>query len=191
LLLSGSSLLSSLGLQLSVDDSLSESSKDRLLSLFLGDLSRGDGQLLSLDRNNILMSVLRDVRQLFSGGITLLGLLAGLGEDDKLGLVLLNAVNVGCHGCFILVSASSINSDSDGASELHWNTGLLQLNGGETSTLANLEVVSLSGRDHDRSEEPCNRSGENRSSLSLARESSCLMASWLVEPSPDVGVVLK
>lgn len=191
LLLGGSSLLSSLGLQLSVNVSLAESLEDRGRSLLVGDLSGSHGQLSSLDGDDILVSVLSNVGQLISGGVALLGLLTGLGEHNKLGLVLLDTVHVGGDGSLVLVSTSLVDGDTDGAGELHGNAGLLQLNGGETTALANLEVVSLSGGNHNRSQQTRNRSRENPGGLSLTRESSGLMTSRLVEPGSDIGVVLK
>ncbi len=47
------------------------------------------------------------------------------------------------------------------------NTGLLELSGGETTALSDLEVVPLSLRSDDGSEETSNGSRENLSSLGL------------------------
>ena len=135
------------------------------------------------------MSVLSNVGQLSLGGITLL-CLSVLGEDNKLSLELVDSVNVGCDGRGVLVSSSLVNGDTDGAGELHRNTSLLELNRGETSTLANLEVVSLGGRNHNWSQETGNRSREDSSSLSLTSQSSGLMTSWLVKPGSDISVMV-
>jgi hypothetical protein len=171
--------------------SLAESLEHRGLSLLVGDLSGGNGQLSSLDGDDILVSVLSNAGQLISGCVTLLSLLTRLGEDNQLRLELLNAVHVGGHRNLVLVSTSLVNGDTDGAGELHGNTGLLQLSGSETTALANLEVVSLSGGNHNRSQQTGNRSGENLGGLGLTRESSSLLTSRLVEPGSDIGVVLK
>ena len=189
-LLGSSSLLSSLGLQLSVNVSLAESLKDGNLSVSVGDLSSGNGHLSSLDGDDILVGVLSNVSELSLGGVALLGL-GTLGEHNELSLVLLNAVDVDGDGRLRLVSASSVDGDTDGASELDWDTSLLQLNGGETATLADLEVVSLSGGNHNRSQQTSNWSWENSGSLGLTGESSGLVTSRLVEPSSNIGVVLK
>jgi hypothetical protein len=188
-LLGSSSLLSSLGLQLSVNVSLAESLKDGNLSVSVGDLSSGNGHLSPLDWDDILVSVLSNVCELSLGGVALLGL-ATLGEHNELSLVLLNAVDVDGDGRLRLVSASSIHGDSDGTGEFLGNTSLLQLNGGETATLADLEVVSLSGWNHNRSQQTSNWSWENSGSLGLTGESSGLVTSRLVEPSSNIGVVL-
>ena len=171
--------------------SLSESLEDGNLSVGVRDLSSSDSHLGSLDGDDVLVGVLSHVGELLLGGIALLGLLARLGEHNQLRLVLLDSVNVGSQRNLVLVSASLVNGDTDRASELHGNSGLLQLSGGETATLANLEVVSLGGGSHHRSQQSSHGSGENLSGLSLTSQSSGLMTSWLVEPGSNIGVVLR
>ena len=190
LLRSGGSLLSSLGLELAVDVSLSEGLKDRGLAVLVRDLARSDRKLGSLDGDDVLVGVLSNVGQLLAGGVTLLGLTL-LGEDNQLSLELLDSVNVGGNSLLVLVSASLVNSDTDGSSELHGNTSLLELNGGEAATLADLEVVSLGGRNNNWSQQTGNRSGENSGGLSLTSQSSGLMTSWLVEPGSNISVMLR
>ena len=190
-LLSGCLLGGSLGRELAVDVSLSESLEDRSLSLGIGDLAGSHGQLSALDGDDILVCVLGNAGELSTGGVTSLGLASGSGEHKQLGLELLDAVHVGGSSLFTLVASSLVHGETDSAGELHGNTGLLQLRGGETSTLADLEVVTLSGRHNDRSQQTSDRSGEHSGSLGLTSQTSGLMASWLVEPSSNISVVLR
>jgi hypothetical protein len=171
--------------------SLSQGLEDGGLAISVGDLSSSDSQLGSLDWDDILVSILGNVGELLTSGITLLSLAVLLGEDNELSLEFLDSVNVGSKSLLVLVSASLVNSDTDSASELGWDTSLLQLSRSETATLANLEVVSLSWRNNDWSEETGDWSWENSSSLSLTSQSSGLMTSWLVEPGSNISVMLR
>ena len=168
-LLSSCLLGGSLGRELAVDVSLSKSLEDRCLSLGIGDLAGSHGQLSALDGDDILVCVLGNAGELSTGGVTSLGLASGSGEHKQLGLELLDAVHVGGSSLFTLVASSLVHGETDSAGELHGNTGLLQLRGGETSTLADLEVVTLSGRHNNGSQQTGDRSGENSGSLGLTR----------------------
>lgn len=191
LLLNGGSLLGALGFELAVNKTLSQGGENRSLLLLGSDLSRYDGGRSLGQRNDILVSVLSNVGQLVSSGVALLGLLARLGEDNQLRLELVDTVDIHRNSGLALVAASLVNGDSNGTSQLDWHSRLLELNGGESATLSELEVVPLSLRNNNGSQQTGNWSWENSCGLSLTSQSASLMTGWLVEPSLREGVLLE
>ena len=165
--------------------SLAEGGEDRGLGISLSDLSGSDSELLSNNWDDVLMGVLGNIGELSLSGITSLCLLAGSWEDHELRLEFLNSINIGSSG----VASSLIDGDADGSSKLHWNTGLLEFRRSESSTLSDLEVVSLSLGGDDGSQETSNGSWEDSGGLGLTSQATGLMARRLVEPCADISVM--
>lgn len=76
-----------------------------------------------------------------STGVTVLNNASTAGEDDKSGLVALQAVHVQGEGLLALVGSSVVNRDSNGLGKLSVDTGGLQLLQSETSAKLDLGVV--------------------------------------------------
>merc|ERR1719452_355971 len=83
--------------------------------------------------------------KLLSSGISLAWLLGVQGEQDQLGLVLLQALGVQLEGLHALVPAAVINGDSDGLRVLLAQPSSLQLLEGEAPASPLLEVVLVGG----------------------------------------------
>lgn len=98
------------------------------------------------------MLAVTDSLDLLGAGLTLLGGLGVAGEEDKASLVGLQALNVGLEGLLAEVLAAGVDGDTDGASELAGDVGLLELGKGETTASTNTAVVLDGGAADDRAE---------------------------------------
>jgi len=110
-------------------------------------------------------SVLSQLGQLLLVG-GLLVLLAG-GEDDNLGHVGLDALDVVDEGMLRLVGSALVDCESDGQGLSGGNSSSLELLEGESSSKLDLEVVTTSGGVYNGAE-GLKRSGEDGSSLGLS-----------------------
>lgn len=62
-----------------------------------------------------MFTYLGDLGELLGGGLSLRGLLGVAGEEDKLGLVLVEALHVEGKALLRLVAAAVVHRDTDGA----------------------------------------------------------------------------
>lgn len=115
------------------------------------------------------------------GGVALLGLASLPGEDNKLGLVDLQPLNVDLLSLLARVPPSVVNNDSDTPGLLLSDTSLLKLSERESATFAEFSVVAHSLATDCRAKQRQWSDAEG-SSLSFAGIASAELASWLVEP---------
>jgi hypothetical protein len=120
------------------------------------------------------------------GGLGLVGLtlLELSGEDNQLGLVLLESQNVGLKTLNGSVLSSVVNGNTNGSSVVSGDTGSLELLKRETSASSDLSVVSDSGGSDNRSEK-IQRSGSDSSGLLGSCKSSRRLLAGLVKVGLD------
>merc|ERR1719452_385236 len=130
---------------------------------------------------------LNSLGKLLSGGISLAWLLGVQGEQDQLGLVLLQALGVQLEGLHALVPAAVINGDSNGLRVLLAQTSSLQLLKGEAPASPLLEVVLVGGAAHHGPELAQGPGGDAGSLLNPVLAAPDLPRR-LVEPGLDIAL---
>lgn len=123
--------------------------------------------------------------ELLGGGVvdfTLLRLVLASGEDDELALVGVKSGDVQLELLLTGGGSSVINGDSNGLGEGGGETGSLEFNESETSSVADLTGVLAGGLGNDRTES-LGGSGEDASSFSNSILVSLDLLSRLVEMS--------
>ena len=121
--------------------------------------------------------ILGGVLELVSGRISdlaLLGVVSSDWEEDHLGLVIHESLDVLLHHVGVSVVSSVVDSDSDGSSEGLAQLGLTQLSERETSAVLDLGTILLGVAEDDGSQ------GGNRSSASSSGFLSSFFASDLL-----------
>jgi len=120
--------------------------------------------------------------EVITGGITLLGLRCLPGEDDQLGLVGSQPLNIKGLSLLAQVSPPMIDDDTNTACLLAVNSCLLKLSQCETTALAEFAVVAH-GLATDGGAEKCKWADAELGGLLFACCASAKFASGLVEPS--------
>lgn len=116
--------------------------------------------------------------------LVVLVLLGQLGHNNQTGLVSLDALNIELEALLGLVAATVVEGDTDGARVLLAETGSLDLLNGETTSGADLGVVSQGGAS-DSGAEGLDGAQAKLGSLGLTRSASPLLGTGLVEPDLD------
>lgn len=150
-------------------------------------LLRGDGTgLLGLGTGRERKNRLNLANSLDVGEVDLLVLvlLGQLGDDHKTRLVSLDALNVELEALLRLVAATVVDGDTDRARVLLAQTGSLDLLNRETTTRADLGVVSERGASHGGAQK-LDGAQAQLGSLGLTRSASPLLGTGLVEPDLD------
>jgi len=186
LLLLGFGLHLALALQLLVLASLAHGLERGELLLLGGDGTGGVVQSLANNRDDILVSVLDTRLELGLSGIALLGLVLAEREQEQFGLVGLEAVDVGVQRLSASVLATVVDGDADGQGLLAGNAGSFELIESETSSQADLVVVTLGRGVHDGAQQTGGRAREALLGLLGSVGASADSAGRLVEPGPDV-----
>lgn len=172
-------------------------------SINVGNSDEGEGNSdlsdLVLGGRSVAGSGGRDVTAVLAGmtlGNGLLDLLAELGglgasgglgapgmrEEDKLGLVELQALHVGVQGTLVSVGATEINGNTSLAGAVLGETSGAELLEGETTTEARATIVHVGGALNDGAEVTRHRAGEHTGGLDAAVSGTAGSASRLVEP---------
>ncbi|GMR51734.1 hypothetical protein PMAYCL1PPCAC_21929, partial [Pristionchus mayeri] len=156
------------------------------LDLLLG-LGDGAGSLLvdDLGEGKDGSAELGGDLELFGGAVSLLGGGELLGEEDELGLVSLQALDVGLKRLEGLVGPAVIDRDSDSAGLGLVDAGLLELVKGESTSEADTSVVALGNATDSGPEETGDGTRSNPRCLSNTGQTSALLAGRLVEPGLD------
>ena len=121
------------------------------------------------------------------GGVvdkTLLDLAILSGEQDKLGLVSVQSLDVELLTLSGGVSSAVVNGDADGAGKGGAETGSLELTKSEATAVPDLAGVLACARGHNRAQ-LLNGSGVHSFSLGLSLLKSDSLLAWLVEVDSD------
>lgn len=169
----------------SLDDGLLNEGKSELLldnrlNRDRGSLGVGLGVLVNLTGSNGGLDLLAEL-----GGLGSLGLSPVLGQEDDLGAVKLQALNVGVERSLRTVATAVVDGDTIGAGVGGGHTSLLELIQGESTTKTGTTIVHLGRALHDGAQSTSNRAGEDRGGLGLAGGGTTGSTGRLVEPGLD------
>lgn len=119
--------------------------------------------------------------------VTLLGLGCLSGEDDQLGLVGLQSLNIESLSLLAQVSPPVIDDDANTACLFAVDTCLLELSEGESTTFTEFSVVA-NGLGTDSGAEECEGADAELGSLGFAGCASAKFATGLVEPGAHAAL---
>eukprot|EP01084_Bolivina_argentea_P086974 157153_1 len=171
--------------ELGVNAELLDLGVDLGVLLLAGDLASLDAAGRGDDGEGHLGGNLDGGGASLSVGVTSLGLGGLAGEDNKLGLVELEAVEVGVEVLLGAVDAAVINGDANATGRLHGDLGGLKLGKSETTASTHTHVV-LDGGATDGGAQEVDGAGSHLLGLGDASVTASLLLGGLVEPGHNV-----
>jgi hypothetical protein len=155
------------------------SDERKLVALLNGNLNLlGGSNILALDGRLRLLTLLD----------TLASLVGVSGEDDQLGAVDLEALNVSLQALLVLVLATVVNGNTKLTGLVLGKTGTLELSKGESTASANTARVLSSASMDDGADGTSDGLGEDTGGLGLSVKSSAELAGRLVEPGLNTTI---